>query len=182
MNTHQKFPHEMTIAEMIEEEKALVKQLESRKVKPNRFMADGIRPERAEELLPEAIVMELWREYQEKSPARNVGISTLEAILSEKPPTFLSPFSGKVDEITDRDIQVAASVIQWLGTHIGLGFMREADRRIKLARRLVQIRHHRINNLGDRTAVKGIPKYIEAAVRQPKRSTTKALQEAASNQ
>lgn len=34
-------------------------------------------------------------------------------------------FKGTLPDVTDRDIQVAATVIQWLGSNVGMSFLEE---------------------------------------------------------
>lgn len=73
---------------------------------------------------PERVFLEKWREDNVRHQAINSGFSTLEWILcpdGEKRPGLVS----------HRDAQVAASVIQWLGTNCGQGFIWECERRIR---------------------------------------------------
>lgn len=63
--------------------------------------------------LPEVVYIDLWRQTNERW-------NTLEKILRRVP--------------TQAEADVAADVIQWLGTAIGLAFVREAESKIAQSR------------------------------------------------
>lgn len=64
----------------------------------------------------ERVFLRHWREENKRKPGLNGGNGLLELLLSEV------PNSGGVD-ICQRDATVAATVIQWLGTNCGQGFL-----------------------------------------------------------
>lgn len=75
----------------------------------------------------ERIFAEYWRHENERKPGINKGYTLLEWIVT--------PNGGERPErVSQRDAHVAASVIQWLGTRCGYGFMLTCERRIKEAR------------------------------------------------
>lgn len=75
----------------------------------------------------ERIYAERWRKENRREPAINHGFTALEWILC--------PDGQRVPErATLRDAVVAASVIQWLGTSCGHGFVLQAEKEIEAAR------------------------------------------------
>jgi hypothetical protein len=73
----------------------------------------------------EKVYAEHWIEENKRNSAINRGFTLLEWILT---PTGQECPSGRVSH---RDAEVAASVIQWLGTNCGLAFLGECERKIK---------------------------------------------------
>lgn len=66
----------------------------------------------------ERLFREHWREENKRRPGVNCGLGSLELLLN--------PVLGhevQCPEITQRDATVAATVIQWLGTSCGNGFL-----------------------------------------------------------
>lgn len=82
--------------------------------------------------IPELIFLRVWQKLQEKSLGLNHGYSTIEYILSPTrvPPHRLTDGPFYIPPVSQRDAEVAATVIQWLGTNGGLSLMREAERQI----------------------------------------------------
>jgi hypothetical protein len=75
----------------------------------------------------ERIFAEAWQRTNERQPWLNHGYTTIEWILC--------PDGEKYPErVTPRDAQVAASVIQWLGTGVGYGFLLGCERQIDAAK------------------------------------------------
>lgn len=115
---------------------------------------DSNRPERATDLQPERIFLELWKERQVVSSGINHGFGTLELILNTKPVREPVPASSlartrgqnEIDAVSQRDATVAASVIQWLGTKEGARFIFEAENRMEVQRRRDMKEHHRKYN------------------------------------
>ena len=77
---------------------------------------------------PERVYAEMWEAYCTPSAGVNGGYSSLELILDsggdDRPGisgTSCNLFGRWPDEITLRDSEVAARLIQWLGTNCGLG-------------------------------------------------------------
>ena len=60
----------------------------------------------------EKIYADLWQEYCTRG-------RTLDYLLAEK-------INHPNSEVTERDAEVAATVVQWLGSHVGQSFVREA--------------------------------------------------------
>lgn len=89
------------------------------------------RPDRLETGTPERIYYERWLKENKQVPGLNGGYGLLEHLLSTKP--------GIVAMVSDRDSVVAASVVQWLGTNCGRGFIYECEREISAARELERI-------------------------------------------
>lgn len=89
---------------------------------------------------PERIYAEVWEKHNERSASMNLGFTTIEHILN--PEENYSPSSWplwaggicRMEPVTERDARVAASVIQWLGTNCGVGFLSDCERRIELER------------------------------------------------
>jgi hypothetical protein len=52
------------------------------------------------------------------------GSQTLDYLLAEEP-------NNPMGEVTDRDREVAATVIQWLGSSVGHGFIEDVKRKAK---------------------------------------------------
>lgn len=79
-----------------------------------------------ERINPERIYAAAWKRINRRGNWR--GASLLELVLQP---------SGDVaiPTVSRRDAEVAASVIQWLGTNVGYGFIRSCERAIDEARR-----------------------------------------------
>ena len=75
----------------------------------------------------ERIYAKQWKKSNERHPAINSGFTSLEWILA--------PNAEWPAPVSDRDAEVAASVIQWLGTNCGMAFMWECERKIEQARK-----------------------------------------------
>lgn len=76
---------------------------------------------------PERVYLAEWKRRNVRRASINRGFTTLEWILS---PECASP----PPPISRRDAAVAASVVQWLGTNGGLGFIKTCERKIAEAR------------------------------------------------
>lgn len=74
--------------------------------------------------MPERIYAEEWKKYNKRRAGVNCGFTSLEWILCPSGTTYPPP-------VSERDAQVAACVIQWLGTCCGLAFMLECEAKIK---------------------------------------------------
>lgn len=72
----------------------------------------------------ERVYLRHWMKENRGRPSVNGGFGTLELILSN------NPNSGPAG-ITQRDATVAATVITWLGTSCGRGFVHECERKIR---------------------------------------------------
>lgn len=81
---------------------------------------DGVNPER--------IYLAQWKTRNRRHPAVNRGGTLIEWILCPSDRYVPLP-------VTRRDAVVAASVIQWLGTAVGLGFIYGCERKIEMAER-----------------------------------------------
>ncbi|MCK5604361.1 hypothetical protein KAR91_20900 [Candidatus Pacearchaeota archaeon] len=80
---------------------------------------------------PERIYAEVWKKRNVRQPYSNGGFTYLEWILC--------PDDRRVPAlVSDRDAEVAASVIQWLGTNVGTSFVYECESKIKLERKREQ--------------------------------------------
>lgn len=75
--------------------------------------------------LPERIYFDYWAQECERCPGLNGGYGLLEHILT--------PEDEEVwrTTLSQRDVLVATSTIQWLGTNCGLSFVHECERRIR---------------------------------------------------
>lgn len=104
------------------------------------FKHKGNRPDRAADLMPERVFAEEWKKENERQSAINFGYIALELILNCKPLTQGPPnWQPPIDQITQRDATVAASVIQWLGTNCGEAFLFRCEHRITRERKREQI-------------------------------------------
>lgn len=75
----------------------------------------------------ERIYAERWKKDNERHNWLNSGFTLIEHILCPEG-------KRRPDRVSIRDAQVAAAVVQWLGTSCGLCFVRECERRIDEAR------------------------------------------------
>lgn len=78
--------------------------------------------------MPEKVYADYWKKKNERCGGVNHGFTFLEWILA--------PNGDWPEEVSERDAAVAASIIQWLGTNCGLGFMSECEREIKRVEQL----------------------------------------------
>lgn len=87
--------------------------------------------------MPEFVYAKRWKKLNERSPGVNRGFTALEWILARD----CKPENRRFNEfafggwqipgvVTQRDAAVAASVIQWLGTNCGQGFLLGAEQEI----------------------------------------------------
>jgi hypothetical protein len=80
---------------------------------------------------PERVFFEAWAKENERKPGLNGGHGALELIMSDDPNRYPA-------DISQRDMDVATEVVQWLGTNCGLSMIRtceaEISRREKLER------------------------------------------------
>lgn len=96
---------------------------------------ESLHPDRLNNLA-EAIYLRRWQKLNEAQPGTDFGRHVLELILSPtrripgernwigEPPSYIPP-------VSQRDAQVAATVIQWLGTSCGRGFVHDAEQEIR---------------------------------------------------
>lgn len=73
---------------------------------------------------PERVFYERWIHENRRVRGLNGGCGALELIMSEDPNNHRAP-------ISQRDMDVATAVVQWLGTNCGRGFIWECDAEIK---------------------------------------------------
>ncbi len=84
---------------------------------------ESLQPDRLNRM-PERIYAEEWKKHNERKPWLNSGCTYLEWILCPSGERFPPP-------VSERDAQVAASVIQWLGTNCGLAFVQKCEKQCK---------------------------------------------------
>ena len=77
-------------------------------IKHEGFSHDRVKPDRDNPR--EATFLEVWKEENNLKEGRNL-------------------LWNLISDPTQRDAQVAATVIQWLGSNVGMSFLREACRR-----------------------------------------------------
>lgn len=75
-----------------------------------------------------------WEAQNKRERCLNGGFGTLELLLAPYESDKNSLLPSYVPPISQRDAVVAATVIQWLGTNCGQGFMHECEHRIKAIR------------------------------------------------
>lgn len=110
-------------------------------------------PERFNTGFRERLYVEAWAKDNERKPWLNSGRGILELLV--KP---LGP-------ITQRDMDVATAVIQWLGTNVGMGFLKGVELQINRVEQ--QLRSHRDEGMNSISAVigdHGIPVTTDASV------------------
>ena len=75
---------------------------------------------------PERIIAELW-EAESIPESISMGLTPVHAILDERPyaPGLMDQFYRGNPTVNDRDVMVVNSTIQWLGTNIGMSFVRK---------------------------------------------------------
>jgi hypothetical protein len=76
---------------------------------------------------PERIYAALWKQWNKERFGHGQKNGLLELLL--RPDGVEWP-----QVVSQRDAEVAACVIQWLGTNVGMGFIWEAEKRIDAAR------------------------------------------------
>lgn len=86
----------------------------------------GTYPERRAHGIGEDVYAKRWEKENEVEPWKNYGQCLLELILSRPDKPW--------GDLTQRDAQVAASVIQWLGTNCGMAFIHECEQEIEVRR------------------------------------------------
>lgn len=74
--------------------------------------------------MPERIYAEVWKERNKRVPGVNSGFTYLEWILCPSGMQHPPP-------VSEKDAEVAASIIQWLGTNCGYHFMLRCEDKIK---------------------------------------------------
>jgi hypothetical protein len=106
-------------------------QCETMRARRARWLIDTVLTPRPTSMHPdrltnptERVYFEEWCKENERQRGVNSGFTLLEWLLC--PPGQIRP-----DPVTFRDMQVASSVIQWLGTNCGLAFLHETDRKIR---------------------------------------------------
>ncbi len=72
----------------------------------------------------ERVFFDQWVHVNKRVPILNSGCGTLELLMSDDPNEHRAP-------ITQRDMDVATAVVQWLGTNCGDGFLRDCETEIK---------------------------------------------------
>jgi len=82
----------------------------------------NLHPDRLDRI-PERIYAEQWKDQNKRRAGVNDGFTYLEWILCPSKQRIPAP-------VSERDAQVAAAVVQWLGTCCGLGFMQSCEIRI----------------------------------------------------
>jgi hypothetical protein len=82
----------------------------------------SLSPERIESGFPERLFFEAWKETNVRRRGFNGGRGTLEILCKDLGP------------VTQRDMDVATAVMQWLGTSCGTGFLHEVQRQIERVR------------------------------------------------
>lgn len=87
---------------------------------------------------PEWVFLERFKEENKRDRCINHGHRMLELLLGH-PERRRSAVGGMVSDtvpeiVTQRDADVASTVIQWLGTSCGIGFLSECERQIAQAR------------------------------------------------
>lgn len=97
-------------------------------LEPDHHSLQQKRLKKYERVNPERIYTAHWKRSNRRSPSVNRGFTLIEWILC--PSGQECPFP-----VSRRDAAVAASVIQWLGTNCGLGFIRTCEEQIDKARR-----------------------------------------------
>ena len=82
--------------------------------------------------LEERVYVEEWRKENVRHPGINGGYGTLELLLVKQyRKDLIARHRPVVLHVTQRDMEVAASIVQWLGTNCGLGFLQRCEERIK---------------------------------------------------
>jgi hypothetical protein len=126
----------------------MAKKLPAIRLKPTHNHS-GLRPDR-NVLGPERIFIEEWIELNTPKIGLNDEHGALDHILNSQENVEHNrlPHKPVYSPVSQRDADVAATVIQWLGTGIGKVFLERCEKRIAEARREELEAHHRINNLG----------------------------------
>lgn len=105
----------------------------------------SLRPERLEQGFPEMMFFEAWKETNKRVRFLNYGRGTLEHLIEELGP------------VTQRDMDVATAVVQWLGTNVGGCFLREVQQQIERVhqegRKLINERLGRIHGEPDKHGI-----------------------------
>jgi hypothetical protein len=109
----------------------------------------GLRTDR-NVLDPERIFIEEWIELNTPRIGLNDEHGALDHILNlrENVEQNRMPYENVYPPVSQRDADVAATVIQWLGTGMGKVFLERCEKRIAEARCEELEANHRIHNLG----------------------------------
>ena len=107
---------------------------------------------------PERIYAAHWKDQNRRRGGINSGAGILEWILSPRGNTWVV--------VSRRDAAVAASVIQWLGTNVGLGFILTCERKIEQLKRSERERRAR-PSLAEAQREEGKPAVRRLRVRRP---------------
>lgn len=75
--------------------------------------------------MPERVYAEAWKKKNIRHCWLNSGFTALELILAPEGKVY------NVQPVSDRDAEVAASIIQWLGTNCGFHFILDCEAKIK---------------------------------------------------
>lgn len=101
-------------------------------IQMNDHRADrGIRYERVKDNIREQSFSDQWFKNNEPCPGLNYGNGTLQDLFMDRKGSPLSIHSSVVvtEKITVRDRMIVATVIQWLGSNVGMAFLGDALKR-----------------------------------------------------
>ncbi len=105
---------------------------------------------------PERIFAERWAEENKRSPGINGGYGCLELLMASNIRNMGTIFQEPIEQISQRDALVAATVIQWLGTNCGACFLHECEQDILKERKAEHEAFHKKYNLRVAGAIKEV--------------------------
>ncbi|MCK5018717.1 MAG: hypothetical protein KAS32_16770 [Candidatus Peribacteraceae bacterium] len=88
-------------------------------------------PSRLDYNIAERLYLEEWLKQNDPLQMTNYGIPLLNRLLTPENKNEQTVFQEATINPTKRDKEVAAAIIQWLGTNVGQSFMLEAEGRIQ---------------------------------------------------
>ncbi|MCK5021138.1 MAG: hypothetical protein KAS32_29275 [Candidatus Peribacteraceae bacterium] len=118
----------------------------------------SIRPDRLD-MMTELVYLEEWLKLNNPDRAVNYGIPTLNFILTPVSKQAMTMFHEPTVTPSKRDMEVAAAVIQWLGTNCGMSFIQSAERRIEEERQKENDVEELIHKLENINKEGGLPQH-----------------------
>ena len=78
----------------------------------------------------ERVIAAMWQKECRRDASVNSGLGIAQGLLTKASEYFFQPHGGFVAVLGNREAMIAATMIQWLGTNVGMCFVTEALRRM----------------------------------------------------
>lgn len=94
---------------------------------------EGLEPGRQRYSVHERMFAEVWAAENDPSPGLNHGIGILDHLTLDQRAEFcgIPRYRRRRGPVTQEEATLVASVIQWLGTNCGAGFLAHVERRVQ---------------------------------------------------